>query len=656
MRKLFATLMMVLTLPLCGGCWSMDHAYEDFDMESFLGALGPASGQTELDDYPIADNAEWTVLLYLCGTDLESSGGAATANLVELLDVEGTEDFNFVIQSGGTYLWQNELLHAGYLQRWVLGEGDLLLADNQPLASMAEADTLGDFLQWGVSNFPAQKYAVILWDHGGGSTAGLIFDERFNYDALSLDELAQGLSMAGVKFELIGFDTCLMASLETAAAIAPYGNYMVGSEEYEPGGGWYYSHFPQYMLDNPGCDGLEVGRAICDGYFAKCEYYGQEDMATLSVVDLSQVQPLLAAFDAMAAEMSGITGDISALRDFTRGASRAENYGGNNDYEGYTNMVDLGDLALNTKSVLPQTADALLTALFNAVKYDVHGASRSNANGLSVYYPLAVDAGDFARYAECATSGEYLRFLSTLTHLPLPEWQQQPLSPLTQAVQEDDYQLDYNTYISEDGYYYLHVSDGLEALQSVQFNLYYLDHDAGEYVLLGSDNDIDQNWSSGVFYDNFRGVWPTLNGYYCSPTLIAETEEYNLYSIPILLNGEQTNLRAAWLWNSEEYVLYGAWAGVDSDTGMSARDVIELQDGDNVTLLFDAVNWSSGETYTYEMGSFTVLGEVTMQESPLFDGEYMYEYMLIDLFGTAEYSDTVVMEIDGEDIYLYETY
>ncbi|MDD3212218.1 MAG: clostripain-related cysteine peptidase [Eubacteriales bacterium] len=600
----------------------------------------------------------WTVLLYLCGTDLESEDGAASSNLGELMAVNVPENIHFIIETGGTSQWQTGGIDPEALQRWEMTADGISLADEQPLASMGDAQTLGDFLSWGVQSYPADHYMVVFWDHGGGAASGLVFDELFDDDSLSISELSSGLTAAGVRFEVIGFDTCLMATLENAAAISAYGNYMVASEETEPGGGWNYTDWLQYLCDHPETDGLGLGTEICDSYMEKCESEGEAEMATLSVTDLTAMDDLLTKFDTMAAEMTGVTSDITTYQAFVQGVRRAENYGGNNDNEGYTNMVDLGDLAVNTENVLSETAVALLDSLFATVKYNVKGQKRSEANGLSVYYPLSVNNDELTVYADtAATSGNYLRFIQAIanTDWEAPQGTADDVPVVSTAVQEDDYSIDLSTYVTEDDYYALEIGGDMDSVASVNFGIYYLDYDYNEYLMLGVDNDIMDDWDNGYFEDNFRGVWPTINGCFCEPTLLAETDEYNLYTIPILLNGRETSLRAAYVWDSEEdghFEVYGTWDGIDSDTGMSARDIIQLQDGDEVTLLFDAVNWDTGETNTYEMDSFTVNGDVTMEESDLIDGEYLYQYIVTDVFGRVFYSDTAIMEYNEGDIYV----
>ena len=607
---------------------------------------------------PDSGGESWSVFIYMCGTGLESDSGFATQNLYELLDVAKTDNIHFIIQTGGTSDWQNDYVSPEHLQRWALEDHSLVLIDEQPLASMGDAQTLGSFLSWGVQNYPADKYMAVFWNHGGGSASGIEYDELFGNDSLSLSEINAGLSAPNVTFELLGFDTCLMASLENAAAVAPYAHYMVASEEIEPGGGWDYTEWPQYLIDNPDKSGLEVGAAICDSYYAKCKESGEEAMATLSVIDLSMASDLVGKFDAVAGELTGVTEDISALQTLIQGSWRAENYGGNNDYEGYTNMVDLGDLVINTKDVLPGTSDALLDALNSAVKYNVKGDSRSEASGLSVYFPLKSNSNEFTEYAKtAAVSASYLRFIEAISNWQVPQDAAAQAPAVEAPVQEANYNVQLQSYISNDGYFTLNITSGLEAVYSVQFSIYYMDYNYNEYLLLGVDNDIAGDWNQGVFVDNFRGVWFTINGCYCAPTLIAETDTYNLYTIPILLNGERTNLRAANVWDAGgngHFEVYGAWNGIDSSTGMGDRDIIQLKDGDVITLLFDAVNWNTGEITTYGAGSFTVNGGINMQESALFDGDYLYQYTVIDVFGRTTYSDKVIMRCSNGEIYLSE--
>lgn len=597
--------------------------------------------------------AKWTVLVYMCGTDLESVNGAATDNLVELGDVKYSNDVNFIIQTGGTSAWKNKLIDPSCLQRYKSDDSGLTLLDEQKLASMGDPDTLSAYLSWGVKSYPADKYMVLFWNHGGGSVAGVEFDELFDSDSLTLPELDDAFKEVGQKFEVVGFDTCLMSSLENASTLSPYAKYMVASEEYEPGGGWDYTAWTQFLMDTPKSGGAALGKVICDTYYNKCKENAEEAMTTMSVVDLKKIPALEKAFDAMSAEMTNITSDITTLQAYVKGAVRAENFGGNTDEEGYTNMVDLGDLTINTEDVISKTAEGVLDALFASIVYEVHGSSRAHASGLSVFFPLAVTAKECDLYAQIATSGNYLRFIDVVvTDWTVPD-AQTDINPkiVMPAVNEDsvspeEFPVDFSTYISDNGYYYLKFNSGFDSIESVMFNFYYMDYEYGEYMMMGTDNDVTGDWDKGIFYDNFRGVWPTLNGNYVTMNLIEEGEEYNLYSIPISLNGEDTNLRAAYVWDTEDtghFEVYGCWNGLDSQTGMSSKDIVQLKDGDEVVILMDGLNWDTGVVTHYELGSFIVDGEVVLEETDLFDGDYLFEYAVKDIFDKQYFSDPIVI-------------
>ena len=196
------------------------------------GALSEAAEAARNAEEP----ADWTVLLYLCGSDLESRHGFATMVLEEIANTkwgrtlpadrqmsggkaEGGElqspgRVDLLIETGGCSQWhtaRSETLDleidAGSLQRWRFGgtsEGltpDFSLEQTLPSASMSDPETLSDFIRWGVKTCPAKRYALVLWDHGGGGKTGLFLDELFDNDIMYLDELHTALADGGVQFE-----------------------------------------------------------------------------------------------------------------------------------------------------------------------------------------------------------------------------------------------------------------------------------------------------------------------------------------------------------------------------------------------------------------------------------------------------------------------
>ena len=172
------------------------------------------------------ESDSWAIYWYLCGSDLESESGFATEDLAELLEVSLPQSIQVVIQTGGSAAWHNDFVDASKLQRFVYDSEGLYLVDEQPLANMGDKQTLYDFLDFAYTNYPADKIAVLFWNHGGGSVSGAEFDEMFDNDSLTLDEMYE--AFAGVwdvsedypPIELIGFDTCLMATIDVAATFS----------------------------------------------------------------------------------------------------------------------------------------------------------------------------------------------------------------------------------------------------------------------------------------------------------------------------------------------------------------------------------------------------------------------------------------------------
>ena len=219
-------------------------------MASFAGCSNTETAETE-EIVEITETAEtdevhsWAVYWYLCGSDLESGGGFASADLQELMEVTLPDHVKVVIETGGASQWNNDFVDADKLQRFVYSGNELELVDEQPSANMGETQTLADFLAFAEENYPAEKTAVVFWNHGGGSVTGAAFDELYGGDSLNLSELKEAfgsvwnLSEEKPPVELIGFDTCLMATVDVAAAFSDIGRYLVASEETEPANGWF---------------------------------------------------------------------------------------------------------------------------------------------------------------------------------------------------------------------------------------------------------------------------------------------------------------------------------------------------------------------------------------------------------------------------------
>jgi len=167
------------------------------------------------------------------------------------------------VETGGTLKWQNNTVDSSTNQRFkVTNDGLKLLEGNLGKKSMVEPETLSDFIKYCKTNFPADRYMLILWDHGGGSVSGYGYDQHYPSNTMRLDEIAVALKNGGCVFDLIGFDACLMATLETAIVLEPYADYMIASEEVEPGIGWYYTGWITALSRNTSIKPLTLGKSL----------------------------------------------------------------------------------------------------------------------------------------------------------------------------------------------------------------------------------------------------------------------------------------------------------------------------------------------------------------------------------------------------------
>ena len=254
------------------------------------------------DDVPMGKENTWTLFVYMTGSNLESKYGNATSDIEEILksniNEQNIQNVNVIIQTGGSSMWHSNNISNQHIQRYKVDASNkgLTLVKELNNSSMGDVNTLYDFLDWGVTNYPAEHMGVVFWNHGSGVESGLCNDEIYGNDSISVHELEYAFAKLDEKitskFEMIGFDACLSGSLEYANLLAPYAKYMVASAEVEIGDGWYYTPIIDYLLDNSDCTGAELGKIICDNYalYIDDTYQGERKVEyTLATYDLSKV-------------------------------------------------------------------------------------------------------------------------------------------------------------------------------------------------------------------------------------------------------------------------------------------------------------------------------------------------------------------------------
>lgn len=392
---------------------------------------------------PTRNQAAYTVMIYMNGSDLESEHGAATDDLLEmLLALPGSYEINVVLMTGGANRWRNNTVPSGSCALWRI-EGGQLIALGQPgQLNMGDAGTLCGFLDFGMAAFPAERYGLILWDHGGGSIAGYGHDENFQDSCLTLLEMNYAFDrslLAETKLEFLGFDACLMATAEMAVVASDYARYMVASEDLEPGDGWNYS-FLSALATQPRQDGAAVGRLIVDSYM---DFYRNTEPGglTLSVIDLSKAGQVMEAMGTLMQACSGGLSQPTMPLALPIAMARADTktFGGGTPRDSECDMVDVGDMADRLAELCPAEALALRAALDEAVSYQRHN-SATDLSGLSCYYVFggveqataALDIYRTLRMSPAYTT--YLQLFSETLSAAVPAVQQQPVSRATDGT------------------------------------------------------------------------------------------------------------------------------------------------------------------------------------------------------------------------------
>ncbi|MBR3401691.1 MAG: peptidase C11 [Parasporobacterium sp.] len=320
-----------------------------------------------------------TIMIYMIGSDLESQNGMATADLNEMLyAAPDNGNINMFIQTGGCKRWRNSIMTAGKLERWKL-DSSLTLLERMKGQSMTDPNTLASFIQFCAKEAPADRYILIFWDHGGGSVTGYGYDERYPNDTMDIGEIGKALKNGGVKFDLVGFDACLMGTLETAIAVEPYADYMLASEESEPGTGWYYTRWLQMLDNNTSTNTLAIGKQIVDDYTKASASMGYQVATTLSLVDLAELNGTVLKYlgtfgQELTQQLKGKDyQSVATARNGTREFAKSK-------------RLDQADLVDFCNRLGTKEASLLAAAIQDAVKYN-RVNNISNAYGLSIYFP-----------------------------------------------------------------------------------------------------------------------------------------------------------------------------------------------------------------------------------------------------------------------------
>ena len=276
---------------------------------------------------------KWTVMVYMVGSDLEKRGKWASKDIAEML--AGTSQLNsdavsMVISTGGSnrYGWDT-------IKRAFISNGQKYTIDDVGAKSMAKPQNLTEFVVWAKANFPAEHYALVLWNHGSATKGfGLDTSKAGAQKLMSLPELHQAYkdirSQIDKPFDVVIYDACLMASIEVAEITATLAEAMGGSAELEPGHGIDYAHLLSNASESLPANGIAFGNVVKTGYIQQTKDKGtfNTSQITYSVFDLTKLSSFTATFAKFAEEFNTLLQDTSFFNyeRLSHGIIRAPGY------------------------------------------------------------------------------------------------------------------------------------------------------------------------------------------------------------------------------------------------------------------------------------------------------------------------------------------
>ncbi len=534
-----------------------------------------------------------------------------------------------------------------------------------------DPDDLADFAIWAIENYPAERYALIITNHGGGWTT-IAIDESSGGDGLTMTELDSALaritSETGIdKLDLLAFDACLMAQLEVFQTIAPYAHYTLASEEVIPGAGFEYVLPLATLVDNPSMSVPEWGTVIVDAYM---NYYTNVlqgyDAFDLHVVDLSKVAQVNEALDAFT---SAVDANREANLKAIGNARNNTQLFGADDPSGaeYYSSVDLADFMRLLTKLTPdvatqEAAQAVIAAVDELIVYGSASSTLSGANGVAIYFPANANVynlnGNKDNYAEQVgpTMAGWQTFLDIFHGTAAEVFTPETLSiNISQVLPADAtasiwdppvilFQTDGEGIIDLQFYAALQLDDGSQII---------LDQSQLVFTVLTPDGEEINEYPEGFSENEFR--WNV------EMPLLSDGRnavEALLTSVP---NSDEVIVEGWYTWRdgreADAYLVFdigsrtfqSAWGVEEAEQGQATSE-IQPQRGDRFEPYWQYLN-EEGELEYYFSGTQLVFGDTpfTYEYIPAVTGDYELTMWIQDMAGNISV-DSVTFSVDNEGL------
>lgn len=607
-----------------------------------------------------AEAADSTIMVYMNGSDLEGDYGAATADLWEMMDAlkvmeqEGkSPSLHVVVEAGGSTRWELDEMDGVPYARFPLTGDGISSMESMEIRNMGDADTLTDFINYGVRSYPANHYGLILWNHGGGPVGGYGSDSHFDGDGLSLEEIREALGhsvMADSAFDFVAFDACLMGSAETAGCLDGYVDYVIASPELEPQHGYDY-RWMTALGDSLPPDmewGEAVGRSMVEAYGA-CYASGTAPVA-MSLLDMKEYPAFHEVFHQY---VDGIPEKLREELYGELGRDRMKMLAfGSRQAGGSPELVDVLEFLNACQRVYPDenAFQTLKDRMRRLVAKQWAKGYPVNPSGLTIYLPSGSNpylSEELETYDTTGFCSAYRRltdgYAAYLARESGVEWG--------------------NISAHKDGTVEISIApEDASDVTGAYLAVFCPAGDDEYYYLLCTDSDVDigvDGTLRAAPEDSYMG----MKGQVLCLIETMNLDAYTEYMAPVLYNGELCTMRIGFDEEHEDGQILSVTP--TGQTSEAAKQIYELKEGDRVTPLYlvermEDVGEAPGNTgnasgqimedryYTdsYYMGTEFYIEEpddMLLEAVPASGDGYLYGFMLMDVRQNIYYTDFIGM-------------
>ena len=607
-----------------------------------------------------AEAADSTIMVYMNGSDLEGDYGAATADLWEMMDAlkvmeqEGkSPSLHVVVEAGGSTRWELDEMDGVPYARFPLTGDGISSMESMEIRNMGDADTLTDFINYGVRSYPANHYGLILWNHGGGPVGGYGSDSHFDGDGLSLEEIREALGhsvMADSAFDFVAFDACLMGSAETAGCLDGYADYVIASPELEPQHGYDY-RWMTALGDSLPPDmewGEAVGRSMVEAYGA-CYASGTAPVA-MSLLDMKEYPAFHEVFHQY---VDGIPEKLREELYGELGRDRMKMLAfGSRQAGGSPELVDVLEFLNACQRVYPDenAFQTLKNRMRRLVAEQWAKGYPVNPSGLTIYLPSGSNpylSEELETYDTTGFCSAYRRltdgYAAYLARESGVEWG--------------------NISAHKDGTVEISIApEDASDVTGAYLAVFCPAGDDEYYYLLCTDSDVDigvDGTLRAAPEDSYMG----MKGQVLCLIETMNLDAYTEYMAPVLYNGELCTMRIGFDEEHEDGQILSVTP--TGQTSEAAKQIYELKEGDRVTPLYlvermEDVGEAPGNTgnasgqimedryYTdsYYMGTEFYIEEpddMLLEAVPASGDGYLYGFMLMDVRQNIYYTDFIGM-------------